>query len=366
MDQNALRDQSEIGIVCGGLGERQLTRSLPLVHLSLLRPILSGLRERGVDPAPVLEGVGLTESAIMSDDVTVHVLVIHQFLENAAASVGDPSFAASIGLRIDPSGWPMIQEAEARARSLGDYLNIYVSLVNTAASSVTAYLDTRGEHAHFGETRHFKPTFDPAQNDGFMVSLALSILRRALAKALDPSQVSLVVCNPTVLPDELSEFQALRGDRMGFRIMFPAVWLSAKIGDGGSADCVGASEALGRSTDDFLASFRNLLGQHVGTTGLSAEKAAELVAMSPSKLARRLSGRGTDISTEIARVKLKFARRKLSNTTESIGEIAAALSYADPANFTRAFRRLTGVSPTEWRRLPRTPESSEGVPVLDQ
>lgn len=323
---------------------------LPLVSLSVLRPLLAGLLERGVAPEPVLESVGLTERAIFSDGATVHVMVVHQFLENAAAAVADKTFAASIGMRMDPSGWPMIEEAQARARSLGDFLNIYVSGANQVASSVTAFLEVRGSLAIFGETRRFRPTIEPAQNDGFMISLALSILKLGLGKEFDPTQVNLVVCDPNALPDELRSMNPLRGDVMGFRIQFPSVWLSTPIADTSIAKRTNERPAHVFADEDFMTGLRKILRQNVGAGPMNAQRMAELTAMSPSKLARRLSAHGARITSEIERAKIEYAKDRLKNSNDSVGDVAAALGYADPANFARAFRRTTGVSPTEWRK----------------
>lgn len=327
-----------------------MSKLLPLVHLSLLRPILDGLRERGIDPESVAENAGLTEDAIMSGDGRVHVMVVHHFLEEAAAAAKDPTFAATVGLQLNPNGWPMIKNAVERARTLGDFLNIYVSQANEVSSSVVAYLEIRDKWAVFGERRLFKPAISPSQNDGFMASLSLSILKFALGRALDPAKVTIIVCNRTALPPEFSSFQLLQGDDMGFRIQFPSDWLAMDI-DPGTPDSIPQSREGERSSErGFLQDFRSLLRQHVGGTPLSADRAAKLVAMSRSKLARRLSAFGSNISSEIKRVEIEFAQERLRSSKESIGEVAAALGYADAANFTRAFRRIVGKSPSDYRK----------------
>lgn len=327
-----------------------MSNQLPLVQLKLLRPIVSGLRERGIDPLSVLEIVGLTEAAIEDDEAAVHVMVIHQFLEECAVAVGDPTFCASIGSRLDPSGWPMIADAIQISNSLGDFLAIYVSRANEVATSVKAYLEVRGNTAHFGEERIFRPTIVPAQNDGFMISLSLSILKRALGPTLDPSRMILVMCDPSVLPDTFTTFQVLKGDRMGFRIQFPAEWLTLPI-DGISAPSGEHGPAM--AEPQFLFGFRRLLLQNVGNGGLDAKSAAQLTAMSRWKLARVLASHGTDISSEIARARLDFAQDRLANSEQSIEGISAALGYSDPANFSRAFAKENGQSPSKFRRSQR-------------
>jgi methylphosphotriester-DNA--protein-cysteine methyltransferase len=45
----------------------------------------------------------------------------------------------------------------------------------------------------------------------------------------------------------------------------------------------------------------------------------------------------------------ELASRYISNSRLSISEISYLLGFAEPTNFTRAFRRWTGKSPSEYR-----------------
>ena len=87
-----------------------MPNSLPLVQLQLLAPLLTGLRARGVDPESVLESVGLTQSAVDKEGTSVHVMVMHHFVENCAKAADDVTFCARIGFKLDPSGWPMVMQ----------------------------------------------------------------------------------------------------------------------------------------------------------------------------------------------------------------------------------------------------------------
>lgn len=335
----------------------EMSRSLPLVHLSLLRPLLAGMRERGVDPEPVIAGVGLTEEAIADETATVHVMVIHQFLEHCADAVEDPAFCATIAMRLDPAGWPMIQAALETAESLAQFLSIYVSRANEVASSVSAYLEIRGDQALFGETRGFRPTIRPGQNDAFMAALAVTILRRAMGGHFDPSRVTIVLCEPGALPPDFNRFLVLRGDEMGFRVQFPSEWLARGV-DWSESPGSAPHERGERTGSDFLSDFRELLARQVGQGGLSARDAAAMISMSRASLARRLTAEGTTISSELERARLAFARWHLLEGSLSIEEIASAIGYADPSNFTRAFRRIEGVSPSRYRSLNKSESAS--------
>lgn len=324
--------------------------SLPLVHLSVLRPLVSDLRARGIDPEVVLEASGLTLSAVSDDNAKMHVIVIHQFLEIAAKFAEDPTFAATAGLRLDTSGWSFLSAAEERANSLGDFLTGYVSGANQVNSSVAAYLEVRDALAVFGERRRFKPSVKPAQNDGYMIALAISILRRAIGRRLEPKQVTLIMSDTKVVPRELDDFQLLKGDWMGSRVSFPSEWLSYPVESPSFDKEMQRAASAKKPEIDFLEGFRGLLLQNVDKQKLNSRTAADLVAMPVRKLARRLGVLGTDISSELGRAKMLYSKEQLQSTDRSIEEVSAAIGYTDPANFSRAFRRETGLSPTSYRK----------------
>ena len=329
-----------------------MPKSLPLVQLQVLAPLLSGLKAHGVDPEPVLESVGLTLSAVEQKGTSVHVMVMHQFVENCAEATGDRTFCAKIGSQLDPTGWPMIRMAFEQSTTLGDFLNIYVAQASLVASSVTPYVEVRGDKVTFGEERKFEPLIEPAQNDGFMIGLKVTILERLLGDRMDPERVMLVLCDPSVLPSKFDHFQALRGNRMGPRIQFPSEWLSMHIPDG----VVGASstEVLQRNRqDDFLSGLRSLLSQQIGRGGLKADETAKLLHLSKRKLARQLSNLGTSISKELSRAKIDYAKNALKGSDLSVEEIASALGYSDPSNFARAFAKEENLKPSQYRRQHR-------------
>lgn len=325
-----------------------MTHSLPLVKLSVLRPFAGELRALGVDPGPVFDSIGLSEPAAMDPELSVHVMVIHQFIETAALAAGDPFLGARVGGKLDLHGWPVLADAEARASTVGDYLSIFVSRANEIASSVTEYLNVAGQTAVFGERRSFAPTIPPAQNDAFMAALGVAILRRALRDRFDVSKVTVAVSDPRVLPPEFDLMHPIKGDRMGFSIGFPSAWLSAPF------DAAPSDAAPRKRRDDgagaFVHSFRQMLRAHIGQGALNAADCSALASMRQQKLKRRLAAEGTDITRQIDIVRQEYARTALVETDRSISDISAALGFTDAANFTRAFRRANAMTPSAYRK----------------
>jgi AraC-like DNA-binding protein len=60
----------------------------------------------------------------------------------------------------------------------------------------------------------------------------------------------------------------------------------------------------------------------------------------------------------------KAACEALEHTQQSIKDIAAALGYSDPTHFSRAFRRIAGLNPRQYRQA-YSQCFSKDAPVAD-
>jgi AraC-like DNA-binding protein len=81
----------------------------------------------------------------------------------------------------------------------------------------------------------------------------------------------------------------------------------------------------------------------------SIETLARALNMSARSLQRRLGEAGTSYQTVLDHVRLETARRLLSDTAFSPGEIAFFLGFEEANSFQRAFRRWEGRTPAQWR-----------------
>ena len=81
----------------------------------------------------------------------------------------------------------------------------------------------------------------------------------------------------------------------------------------------------------------------------SIEVVARELATSPRTLKRKLAEEGTSFSELVDGVQLARAVALLRSNL-NVDEVADRIGYSDAANFTRAFRRWTGKSPSEYRK----------------
>ena len=83
--------------------------------------------------------------------------------------------------------------------------------------------------------------------------------------------------------------------------------------------------------------------------------------MSDRTLARRLAEDDLTPAGLVDDLRRQLADRYLAERAFPLGRITYLLGYSDLSAFTRAFRRWTGRTPSEWRaelsRAPRSPAS---------
>ncbi|NHB57487.1 helix-turn-helix transcriptional regulator [Acinetobacter shaoyimingii] len=85
---------------------------------------------------------------------------------------------------------------------------------------------------------------------------------------------------------------------------------------------------------------------------LSIEHVADRLHMSDRTLKRQLAAEGTSFSTIVDEVRYRHATSLLSRTDYTLEQITDELGYSDVANFSRAFKRWSGRSPSSWRKDP--------------
>lgn len=109
-------------------------------------------------------------------------------------------------------------------------------------------------------------------------------------------------------------------------------------------------ESLGAPVDQLLSMVQFQIESLLPSGKLYIDTVAESLVMSRRTLQRRLAEQHQTYSHLLSEIRFNIAAKKLENSDQPIAEIAFELGYGDASNFTRAFRRKTGVSPLYFRK----------------
>jgi transcriptional regulator GlxA family with amidase domain len=83
---------------------------------------------------------------------------------------------------------------------------------------------------------------------------------------------------------------------------------------------------------------------------ISVEQLASIIALSRRNLERRFKKATTNTVVEyIQRVKVEAAKMSLESSGENVNEVMYKVGYSDPKAFRETFRKITGLSPVEYR-----------------
>ncbi len=100
---------------------------------------------------------------------------------------------------------------------------------------------------------------------------------------------------------------------------------------------------------EFVSLMRMLIQPYVNDGHPGVAVAAELAGMSRRTLQRRLKYCGSSYSQILQEARFQLACTRLGDPELKVIDIAMIAGYESPQHFTRAFRRFTGVTPTEYR-----------------
>jgi len=110
-----------------------------------------------------------------------------------------------------------------------------------------------------------------------------------------------------------------------------------------------ARELSGRLGSGLRSRAREIVSEQLGSGEMCMESVAAALAMSVPTLRRRLEDEGATFTGIVDDVRRELAERYLRDLECSISEIAFKLGFAHAPAFHKAFRRWTGVTPSEHR-----------------
>ncbi|WP_323122388.1 AraC family transcriptional regulator [Burkholderia alba] len=333
---------------------RQLNKATVSSAYALFMLMLA--EERGIADDAILAGTGATRARLAEPNARITPLQQAGIVFNLLGATDDPSIAIEIGLRSSLTKSGLIGFGLMSCATLGEAIQLGIRYLPTrvpffsvrfSQSASAAWIDIH-EAFPLGRLRQFAV-------ENFMVETAI-LFNSLLSPAYDNTLKSNAeLCFEWPEPSYFAHYRArlprCHFDAPANRIRLDAALLSEPIrtANAQTAQLVvqQCEEELARLgyAESVVERVRNLLicGAQ-GYPGLG-EVARELHC-SERTLKRKLGEYGATFSGLLAEIRLRDAQRLLEETPLTVDEIAARVGYTDRANFTRAFKRWTGVPPS--------------------
>lgn len=334
---------------------------MPAIYLHLLAELL---RTIGVDEKALLKRVGLDPVRLKSTDLRVSQSQASEFVTRAIIESGEPGLGIMLARELKLPLHGALGTAVMSSRTLEEALELmtrYLTLraphlqvtrrqqEDQAVFTITCDIDLGPLQGFIMDAMLFGCASMGAQLTGAPVA-GSSIHRRGPEPAYFyrfRQQIPVPVVygaseDAIVIPRQ--------------QLALPVRFTDDQLAASSKAQC---EEALRLLTED--AGFACRVRRVIETSHPFPPKLARVAAtlfVSERTLKRRLQAEEASFQNLVDQVRLERAGELLEKTSMNLSQIADALGYADAANFTRAFKRWTGQSPSQYRHREHPPQAA--------
>lgn len=323
-----------------------MSKPIPLVLNTMLRPFVVGLQRRGLEPQAILHASDIDAEDLLVGEYHLPVVSWYDFAERCAEAANDPFFGFHVGYDATLSTLANFELVDLSRGSLGDLLSALILDARRVISAANYTIINDGQWVKVLAERVFKPAKDPAQIDAFYAAYMMNAFRTYSGKRWDPKQLTVWVCDVSAVPvSDLDGVNILPGDSTGADFRFPSSWMLQS-----------AEEIVARAqwTDNqrkkrFIVDFQTLISTQLSDPGLTVSGVAASMSVSVSTLQRRLGAHGTSFSRLVKETRIEAAKEKLKESDLTIASIGKLVGFETASGFAKAFRDHTGLTPREFR-----------------
>jgi AraC-like DNA-binding protein len=321
-------------------------------RVGVLREVPRVLQLFGAEPPEVFRTAGLDPGILDNPDSEISFVAMGRLFQACVEATRCEHFGLLAGQGLNLQSLGIVGQLMQTAPNLHFALSDLALTQARNADGAVSYL-RRTEHFSVVGYAIYQPGVPAIEQiiDGAL-ALAVSAIRELAGK------VVLEVTFAHAEPRDIGVFRRFFGVPLLFNaeestVVVPAdaLMLPVRTRDdqerGRLQDLVRRHFAL--QHPDIIAQVVRLLRPRVISGGVSLDEIAAYLSLRPWSLLRRLKARGTTFRQLLNETRYEVADQLLRGTRLSVTEIGIALGYADTAVFTRAFRRWSGASPSDWR-----------------
>ncbi len=332
----------------------------PSISIAYLQLLVEILGERGISSDQLLEGLPIDPALLENSQARMSATQWTRLVMRAQSLTQDPGLGYEYGMRMRPTVHGVLGYAAMSCASLRQALEVSCRY---ARARQAGFIFEFREDQDYGYLilREQQPI--PVMRTFFVENLLLGMTRAGAVLAGRPMaqikdmEIHFDIPEPAYYQAWRDRLPPIRFERAANLIALPAQYLDIRPV---LADPMASQQAIALCEEelalaanhegDILGKLRTELRLQPGLGYATLEHVAETLCMSPRTLKRKLQQQRTSFLLILEEIRCKDARQLLKRSDLPIGDIGARLGYENPANFSRAFLRWTGESPSTFRR----------------
>lgn len=328
--------------------------AVPLVRASAFQPFVQFLEQLGAPVERRLGEVFLPRDTISRPEALIPLDQGFQFLHRNASAEGIPALGLLVGARTRISDLGAFGQLIMRSNTLFDALQTVARTIPLYSSAQRLWLTPwegkmRFCHRYLG---HFEHGYQ--YGDQFTLMLVIDLIRKFAGQNWRPDEIHLEIGQPELSNGALHVIDApVRRNSVSAVVFDPALLALPPCEILPNAE--GAEERDRRELEltaparDFVGSMEQIVRMYLTDDRFGLEELAEVAGVGARTLQRQLAKSGEEFSALVDRVRFKASVELLRQGMKFI-DVAYELGYSDPAGFTRAFKRWSGTTPSDFLR----------------
>jgi AraC-like DNA-binding protein len=317
-----------------------------------VKSIVRALDAAGCNGSALLAEAGFDLKALDGPNARCTLPKTARLWRLALAATGDAAFGLKVASHIKHTTFHALGYGLSASSTLKEAFERVQRYCHLVSDAVEYRFYKCGSEYHF----FIEPTTNvPIESVDALVAAFLRMCRSLTGREYSPLLVELRRPRPAVVEDFQVLLRApLRFDAEHNRLIFDSASIEQRL-DGGNPELARHNDAIANQylarmeRNNIEARVREVLEQQLQESEPSQEDVAELLNVSARTLQRKLGDAGTTFKEILDDTRHALALAYLSEPQHSVSEVTYLLGFSCGSSFTRAFRRWTGQSPSDWR-----------------
>ena len=329
--------------------------SLGLIKAGIIEPVIADLRAHGTNVRPLLAKAKLPLVIAERQEGLILWASALKFLPIVARYTGDPLFSAHCILNAGGKRPKRIASVSlVRAPTIFETIRTFVMRANAITTGATITF-TVADNWMWILRRPDKPdNIDSWHAEQFVIATFVKVISSLLGKSWQPQKLKIrQATRPVNIPDQWSEAD-IETANLHTAIGVNLVDIVSETSfDTELAPPPDSSElaGLGESVINDSESLRSAVLLYIEQDAVRITQISDAFGVSERTFRRYLTTAGLSYSDLVDEARYKHSLKLLTDTNLSVTELAQILGYEYPENFSRAFRKRVGISPSMYRKM---------------
>lgn len=321
----------------------------------IVQLVYPAIIELGLDVELIAKRCHITPELLQSSQARYPHAAQHTFWEVVEAVSGDPLIGLRLAEKMSLQKGQVWEYLFLSSPTFGQGLRRALDFQRLVSDASQWQLTVAGDNAFL--RIQFAPSSNPDLRH--LTEAALYYLVRYFRALTQNSFAPARVDFGHRAGAAVADYQAFYGCEVRFEQSAPGLHFSAEVLDQPSSRAEPellrlheqlANERLARlEKQDIVIAVRRAIAEVLERGQPELKDIAERLSLSQRALRTRLAEADTSFNQVLADYRCYLAKRLLSRTDESIGDIVYLTGFSEPSTFYRAFKRWTDMTPLEYR-----------------